>query len=107
MNITLKDGFVYTPRWNGNEDKPKEEQIRIHFKFMNGVELIELLGLEKNEQMIKEWEMAVDKVENLLVNGQEISPTEIINSPGLSGLYIEAWAAYRSESEFTEDIKKK
>lgn len=111
MKVYLKKGFVFTPEWNGNKKLPKEEQIRIHFQFLSGVDFEELMydstegikGIDPKKEFLK----TVEKIENLEIDGRDAKPEDLINEPTLFALYVEAKLGYRSETSLGEEPKKK
>ncbi len=94
MNISLKEGFTFTPTWNGNDKEKKEDQIKVKFKFLSGSDLYECLDDEGKSNKKAEWSKICTGVENLEIDGTKAKPEDIININGLASLYSECYLAY-------------
>ncbi|MCP4395328.1 MAG: hypothetical protein GY804_13825 [Alphaproteobacteria bacterium] len=103
MKVILKEGFTYIPKWNDNDKEKKADKIVVEFKFMTGIEVMDLYAETKQDikdYYLKEWESICKSVTNLLdEDGKPIDIMEIPKNPGLAGLYAECTTAFRLESE--------
>lgn len=98
MKVILKEGFIYTPNWNDNKKEKKEDQIRIHFKFLSGEDFSNAITAEGKIDLLQDWLIICTKIENLLINEIEITPEGLYKQSGLADLYLEAKGAYRNET---------
>ncbi len=98
MNVILKDGFTYTPEWNGNKKKKEEEQISIEFDFLAGSDLSLALDEENKFDYLKNWLLSCKKVNNLSVNGIAVTPEGLFTIKGLVDLFSECRNAYSAET---------
>lgn len=113
MKVYLKKGFVFTPAWNDNKKLPEKEQIKIHFEFMSGLVIEELMSGSKDGTLRSvdakvEWLKKCVKVENLeLGNGKAAGPIDIVNEATFLPLWLESKIAYDKETIMGEEAKKK
>jgi hypothetical protein len=105
MNVILKEGFNYIPKWNDNRKAKKDDQFSIDFTFLSGSTMSDiLLTNDDNERKKLEWTTMCTGVNGLTINGEPITALDIFEKPGLSALYLELKLAIRNESEI--DKKK-
>ncbi len=98
MNVILKEGFTYTPEWNGNRESKKEDQFTVEFKFLAGSDFSLALDEDNKFDHLKNWLLSCKKVNNLKVNGAAVTPEGLFTIEGLSKLFTECRAAYDKET---------
>ena len=97
MRVSLREGFEYTPEWNGNkkEDKP----IKVKMRFQTGLDMTDSVKADGTIDKLKDWLSICESVENLEIeDGVMATPEDIATKGGLARLYLELKAAYRAES---------
>ncbi|MBW1853112.1 MAG: hypothetical protein JRJ00_00265 [Deltaproteobacteria bacterium] len=98
MNVILKEGFTYTPKWNGNKKREKEDQITVEFEFLAGSDFSLALDEENKFNYLKNWLLSCKKVNNLSVNDSAVTPEGIFSIKGLAELFSECRNAYDKET---------
>ena len=98
MKLKIKETFEYIPKWNGNKEVDKKDQIKIVFKFFSGEDFTNVIDSEGKTDKLKEWITMCKSVINLEVNDVKITPEGIYNMSGLMDLYVELKLAYRDET---------
>jgi hypothetical protein len=48
MIIEVKDRETFVPQWNGNRDKDPDDQIRVHYRYLNAGERERYVYLDKD-----------------------------------------------------------
>jgi len=104
MKVILREGFDFIPEWNDNKKQKPEEQIKVHFKFLSGADLVETIDSDGKIDQAKEWDLVCTGIDNLDINGILVTPEGIRTIKGLSPLFVELKLAYKEESAF--DKKK-
>jgi len=113
VNISKKGTFI--PEWNGNKDLPEEEQIKVHFRYLNVQERkryttqhpweVDGQGnfsfkLEHDDKAI--FQAMTETIENLSIedengNTKEVKTADdLLNARGLDELFQEIWTHYFS-----------
>ena len=98
MKVILKEGFTFTPEWNGNKKKEKKDQITVDFEFLSGANISEAYNDDGKLDRLKDWLLICKKVNNLDVNGVPVTPEGLYTIKGLAELYLEVRTAYRCET---------
>lgn len=98
MKVSLKSGFDYIPKWNGNRKLPKDEQVKVKMRFQTGLDMTDCINFDGTINKEKDWLSICESVENLEVNGKVAKPVDICNEGGLVELYLELKTAYKNET---------
>ena len=96
MEVFLKKGFDFIPKWLDN-DKAEKPGV-VHFKFLSGADFTSVVKEDGKTDNEKEWEIICTGVDNMKVNGKDITPLDIYKMDALVDLYIELKLAYRLET---------
>ena len=111
LNITMTGEFV--PSWNGNDQLPKENQIKAEYKRITGEMANKLMIMRSGTDegyidynfIFKKCEV---KIKNLKNNGKKVeSADDILSMPGAQGLVTEVALHIFSESQVNKDEEKK
>lgn len=104
--IKVSKGGSFLPEW-GNDNRPEEEKIRIHYRFLSFSEQQGMLTSSDLERTFyyesKLLGKMITNIENLEIEVEgkkkEIKTgVELINEPGLDELSLECWLEVRSKS---------
>lgn len=98
MKVFLKEGFTFTPEWNDNKKQKKEDQITVEMEFLSGATVFGAIGEDGAVDLLKDWLLICKKVNNLNVNGADVTPEDVYSTKGLEMLFVELKLAYKKET---------
>ena len=127
MRIVAKTGLVYIPEWNDNKKLPKEEQVKIHYRYLTGPEKENYIGFEPIEfdedgNQVGGFRLKIDRASAintgvLRIEGLEVetegkvvtvdTAKQLMEIPEISGLYKEFSDFYLEENREMDKKKLK
>ena len=112
MKVIVKKGFEFIPEFNGNKDLEEKEQIKLHFKFLSGLDFENLIEEHGTKYTVEhQFIKTCHKIDNLIIEEdgkeREADAKDIINEPAFFPLYVEAKTAYLNSAVVSEETKKK
>jgi len=99
VKISFDEKYEYIPKWNGNEEET--EQVKFYLRYLTSPERSRCIqkdimvdgdkpAIHVNYKERELFELSVEKIENLEVNGKKITTVkDFFSTPGLSGLFDE------------------
>ena len=113
MRYNIKKEIEFIPSWEGNDKQ--DEPIKFYLKHLNVTERDDIFSPVADEtgrvkvklNSIKAFTIGVSKIENLTVDGKEITtPRAMLQLPGFYELMIEVATRIMTMNAFDEEAQK-